>query len=69
MISGYVKNHDFTPKKSFFPILGGASPPWIRHWAQEMLPLIFMGVEMLLLDNSVLKNYLLNTQLSFHIVI
>ena len=32
-----------------------------------MLPLIFMGVEMLLFDNSVLKMYLLNTQLNFHI--
>jgi hypothetical protein len=36
--------------------------------SQEMLPLTFMGVEMLLFDNSVLKNYLLNnTQLYFHI--
>jgi len=26
-----------------------------------------MGVEMLLFDNSVLKIYLLNTQLNFHI--
>ena len=32
-----------------------------------MLPLIFMGVEMLLFDNSALKMYLLNTQLNFHI--
>ena len=32
-----------------------------------MLPLIFMGVEMLLFDNSVLKMYLLNTQLTLHI--
>ena len=31
-----------------------------------MLPLIFMRVEMLLFDNSVLKMYLLNTQLNFH---
>ena len=32
------------------------------------VPLTFMGVEMLLFDNSVLKNYLLNnTQLYFHI--
>ena len=34
-----------------------------------MLPLIFMGVEMLVLGNSSLKMYLLNTQLNFHIVI
>ena len=32
-----------------------------------MLPLIFMGVEMLLFDNSVLKMHPLNTQLNFHI--
>jgi hypothetical protein len=26
-----VKNHDFTPKNIFFPILGGGGrPPWIR---------------------------------------
>ena len=33
----------------------------------EMFPLIFMGIEMILFDNSVLKLYLLNTHLSFHI--
>ena len=33
----------------------------------EMLPLIFMEVEMILFENSVLKMYLLNTHLSFHI--
>jgi hypothetical protein len=32
-----------------------------------MLPLIFMGVEMLLFDNSVLKMNLLDSQLNFHI--
>ena len=32
----------------------------------EMLPLIFMGVEMIVFENSVLKMYLLNTH-SFHI--
>ena len=32
----------------------------------EMLPLIFMGVEMILFANSVLKMYLLNTHLNFH---
>ena len=31
-----------------------------------MLPLIFMGLEMLLFDNSVMKMYLLNTQFNFH---
>ena len=30
-----------------------------------MLPLLFMRVEMLLFDNSVLKSSLLNTQLNF----
>ena len=33
----------------------------------EMLPLIFMGVEMIVFENSVLKMYLLNTHSSFHI--
>jgi hypothetical protein len=33
----------------------------------EMLPLIFMGQEMILFENSVLKMYLLNTHLKFHI--
>ena len=33
----------------------------------EMLPFIFLGVEMLLFDNSVLKMYLMNTQLNSHI--
>ena len=33
----------------------------------EMLPLIFMWVEMILFENSVLKMYLLNTHLNFHI--
>ena len=32
----------------------------------EMLPLIFMGVEMNVFENSVLKMYLLNTHLSFY---
>ena len=35
--------------------------------SQEMLPLIFMRIEMLLFDISVLKMYLLNSQLNFHI--
>ena len=33
----------------------------------EMLPLIFMGVEMFLFDNSFLNTYLLNSQLNFNI--
>ena len=33
----------------------------------EMLPLIFMRVEMILFWNSVLKMYLLNTHINFHI--
>jgi len=33
----------------------------------EMLLLIFMGVEIILFENSVLKMYQLNTQLNFHI--
>jgi hypothetical protein len=33
----------------------------------EMLPLIFMGIEMILFGNSVMKLYLLNTHLRFHI--
>ena len=32
-----------------------------------MLPLIFMEVEMIVFENSVLQMYLLNTHLSFHI--
>ena len=32
----------------------------------EMLPLILMGVEMIVFENSVLKMYLLNTHLSFY---
>ena len=32
-----------------------------------MLPIIFMEVKMLLFDNSVLKMYLSNAQLNFHI--
>jgi hypothetical protein len=38
----------------------------------EMLPLIFMGVEMILFENSVLKMYLLNTHLKLpkiHLII
>jgi hypothetical protein len=33
----------------------------------EMLQFIFMEVEMTLFENNVLKMYLLNTELSFHI--
>ena len=33
----------------------------------EMFPLIFMGEEMILFENSVLQMYLLNTHLSFNI--
>ena len=39
-----VKNHDFMPKKSFFPILGARAPgalppppPWIRLWTVSYL--------------------------------
>jgi hypothetical protein len=32
----------------------------------EMLPLIFMGVEIILFENNILKMYLLNTHLSLH---
>ena len=33
----------------------------------EMFPSIFMGVEMIVFENSVMEMYLLNTHLSFHI--
>ena len=33
----------------------------------EMLQFIFMEVEMTLFENNVLKIYLLNTELNFHI--
>ena len=39
-----------------------------QHNSWEILPLIFMGVEMFLVDNSVLKIHLLNTQLNCHIM-
>ena len=32
-----------------------------------MLPLIFMGVERILFENNILKMYLFNTHLNFHI--
>ena len=32
-----------------------------------MLPLIFMEIEMILIDNSVLKIFLLKTQFNYHI--
>ena len=39
-----------------------------QHNSLEILPLIFMGVEMFLFDNNVLKIHLLNTQLNCHIM-
>jgi hypothetical protein len=41
--------------------------PCFKLPSYETLPLIFMGVQMLFFDNSVLKMYLLNTQLIFQI--
>ena len=35
--------------------------------AYQLNAIIFMGVEMILYDDSVLKMYLLNTHLNFHI--
>ena len=39
-----VKNHDFTQKIIFFPILGGHAPgasPWIRPWYRQRKKIVF----------------------------
>jgi hypothetical protein len=61
MIPGPVWKRSCYAKESHLYFLCFKMPSY------EMLPLLFMGIEMILFDNSVLKLYLLNTHLSFHI--